>query len=80
MKCPDGMLWIEDREFCSKCPFGYIWNAEWSECVKMAKVAEPAMYHTSSAAFGFAPIRQTWWKWLVIVAVVGGLIYSNRSA
>jgi len=50
MKCPEGLHWIEDREFCSKCPFDYTWNAEWNECVKMADVAEPGKYHAASAA------------------------------
>ena len=52
MKCPDGLTWIPDREFCSRCQPGYAWNAEWSECVKMDRtVINPGQYHTASAAF-----------------------------
>ena len=52
MKCPEGLTWIPDREYCSRCQPGYAWNAEWSECVKMDRtVISPGQYHTASASF-----------------------------
>jgi hypothetical protein len=52
MKCPDGLTWIPDREYCSRCQPGYAWNAQWGECVKMDRtVINPGQYHTASAAF-----------------------------
>ncbi len=55
MKCPEGLTWIPDREYCSRCAPGYAWNAEWSECVKMDRtVINPGQYHTATAAlFGY---------------------------
>jgi len=55
MKCPKGLHWIPDREFCSRCEPGYIWNAEFHECTKMDRsVISPGKYHTAAAAlFGF---------------------------
>lgn len=71
MKCPEGMIWIPDREFCSRCPFGYIWNAEWNECVKMAKVAEPGNMPTSGAAFfGVDYTNKNIWFLLGIAALL----------
>lgn len=51
MKCPDGLYWIPDREFCSKCPPGQVYNANWSECQKMDRtVINPGQYHTATAS------------------------------
>jgi len=55
MKCPEGLHWIPDREYCSKCPPGQVFNALWGECQKMDRsVINPGQYHTASAAlFGW---------------------------
>lgn len=55
MKCPDKLHWIPDREFCSKCPPGQVFNADWGECQGMDRtVINPGQYHTASAAlFGY---------------------------
>lgn len=51
MKCPEGLNWIPDREYCSKCPPGQIYNAEHSECQGMDRtVINPGMYHTATAS------------------------------
>jgi hypothetical protein len=51
MKCPEGLTWIPDREYCSKCPPGQIYNAEWGECQGMDRsVINPAGYHTATAS------------------------------
>lgn len=51
MKCPEGLTWIPDREYCSKCPPGQIYNAEYSECQGMDRsVINPGKYHTASAS------------------------------
>ena len=51
MKCPEGLTWIPDREYCSKCPPGQIFNAEWGECQGMDRtVINPGGYHTATAS------------------------------
>jgi len=79
MKCPEGTIWIPDREFCSRCPFGYIWNAEWNECVKMAKVAEPGAYHTSSAAFWGVESPSSKLPWILLATLTTiFLVYTKQ--
>jgi hypothetical protein len=75
MKCPEGLRWVPDREFCSRCPEGQAWNAEWNECVGVDRsVKAPGVYHTATAAlFGWSGLgnfgKEGNMGWMVLVAV-----------
>ena len=77
MKCPDGLTWIPDREFCSRCKPGYIWNANWSECTPMDRsvINPPGMPTASAALFGWdCNLGETYsskkyWPILAIIAL-----------
>lgn len=63
MKCPEGLTWIPDREYCSRCQPGYVWNAQWNECVKQDRTTiEPGLYHSTAASlFGWdSPKKHLW--------------------
>ena len=71
MECPDGMYWIPDREYCSKCPPGQVYNAQWNECQNMDRsVINPGMYPTASAAlFGLDDVTSFQPKYLALSVV-----------
>lgn len=78
MKCPVGLTWIPDREYCSRCQPGYAWNAEWGECVKMDRsVISPGNYPTaSSALFGYD--RSSNEKILIVLGIMLSLMACYR--
>ena len=88
MKCPEGLRWVPDREYCSKCPPGQAWNAEWNECVGVDRsVREPGAYHTATAAlFGWSGLgdftkggRNMAWIILIVVGIVSACLINRGN-
>ena len=86
MECPEGLTWIPDREYCSRCQPGYAWNAQWNECGKMDRsVISPGQYHTASASlfgydgFGEGEKKVTNISFLLLVVILG-LFLGNAAA
>ena len=75
--CPDGMHWIPDREYCSKCSPGQVYNAQWGECQGMDRsVINPGSHHTAAASL-FSGISEMpgCSKWILAMIVAATVIY-----
>jgi len=79
MRCPQGLHWIPDKEHCSKCPPGLVYNALYHECQKVDRTTiNPGTHHNASASFfGREPDSKT--KFLIPVAalIVILLVFQN---